>query len=267
MLTNNQIATYHDRGFIKGSKVLTADQVGVLQQEVERVIRDRDNKNVRQPVSVNNLSKPETPVWQVVNIWAASDPFFKLISNSTIVEEVAQLTSANELRVWHDQIQYKPSSTGGVNMWHQDAPYWPILQPKNLMLTAWVALDDVDEENGAMSMVPGSHQWGDQIAFLHSIKSFDAMPAEFEGHRLEVVSCPVEKGAVHYHHSLAWHGSNANRSGRPRRAIALHYLNEKIHFSAAGGHVMKQFVTVADGEVIRGDKFPLVYERATESVA
>jgi len=30
---------------------------------------------------------------------------------------------------------------------------------------------------------------------------------------------------------------------------------------------MKKFVTVADGEVLRGDQFPLVYERAAEAVA
>ncbi|HEX4123259.1 MAG TPA: phytanoyl-CoA dioxygenase family protein [Tepidisphaeraceae bacterium] len=267
MLSKPQLTAFHDRGFVLGNEALTDEQVGVLQQEVERVIRDRNNKNTRQPVSISNLSKPETPVWQIVNIWAASDPFYELISNSQIVEDVAQLTEASELRIWHDQIQYKPSGTGGVNMWHQDAPYWPILEPKNQMLTAWVALDDVDEDNGCMRMVPGSHRWGDQIQFLHKIESFDAMPAEFEGQKLEVVSCPVPKGVVHFHHSLTWHGSGANTSGRPRRAIALHYLNERIHYKAAGGHLMKQFVTVADGEVLRGDKFPLVYDRTAEPVA
>jgi phytanoyl-CoA hydroxylase len=267
MLTETQVAAFHDRGLLKGSKVLTDEQVGVLQQEVERVIRDRDNKNVRQPVNIANLSKPETPVWQIVNIWAASPPFFSLISHRTIVEEVAQLTAANELRIWHDQIQYKPSTGGGPTLWHQDAPYWPILSPLDKMLTAWVALDDVDEENGCMWMVPHSQSWGNQISFLQSLKSMDAMPKEFEGHPLEAVPCPVQKGAVHYHHSLTWHGSDFNRSGRPRRAIALHYLNEQIHYSAAGGHLMKKFVTVADGEVLRGDQFPLVYERAAEAVA
>lgn len=268
MLSKTQLSAFQDRGFVLGNKVLTDEQVGVLQQEVERVIRDRENKDVRQPVCLGNISRtPDTVIWQIVNIWQASDPFYQLISHPQVVDEVAQLTGASELRIWHDQIQYKPSSGGGVNMWHQDAPYWPILEPKNQMLTAWVALDDVDEENGCMRMVPGSHKWGDQIKFLHTIKSFDAMPTEFEGHKLEVVSCPVPKGTVHFHHSLTWHGSGANSSGRPRRAIALHYLNERIHYQAAGGHVMKQFVTVADGEVLRGEHFPLVYDRTAEPVA
>ena len=108
-------------------------------------------------------------MWQIVNIWEASEPFFKLIHNPTIVEEMAQLTQAKVLRIWHDQIQYKPAQTGGVNMWHQDAPLWPILAPMT-EVTAWVALDDVDEENGCMSMVPGSHLWGDHMSDLAKLK-------------------------------------------------------------------------------------------------
>src|SRR5436190_39806 len=82
---------------------------------------------------------------------------------------------------------------GGHNMWHQDSPYWPTLAPKDVMVTAWVALDDVDEGNGCMRMMPGTHQWGDSIAFIHTMKDFYNPPAEFEGRKLEVRNCPVPK--------------------------------------------------------------------------
>src|SRR5260370_20757690 len=95
-----------------------------------RVIADRDKNDVPQPVLLRNLSGDDkAPVWQIVNIWEASAPFKELISNPKIVAETAQLTQASELRIWHDQIQYKPAHIGGINMWHQDAPFWPILNP------------------------------------------------------------------------------------------------------------------------------------------
>lgn len=87
------------------------------------------------------------------------------------------------------------------------------------------------------------------------------MPAEFEGHTVTVKKCPVKKGEVHYHHSLTWHGSHANTSGRNRRAIALHYMTEETHYVASGDHPMKPFVTVADGELLQGEHFPLVWQR------
>ena len=70
-----------------------------------------------------------------------------------------------DIQIWHDQIQYKPPHHGGINNWHQDAPYWPVLKPET-PVTAWIALDDVDESNGCMWMVPGSHKWGNNIEML-----------------------------------------------------------------------------------------------------
>jgi len=259
MLTAGQIEQFRRDGYLRGSQVISDDQVGILQEEILRVIRDRDDKSLPQPVLCHNMNgDPERAVWQIVNIWEASPPFKELVLNPQIGEEMAQLTNATTLRIWHDQIQYKPASVGGVNMWHQDAPYWPILAPMT-EVTAWVALDDVDEENGCMSMVPGSHLWGNHIKFLESLPNFEAMPSSYDGHSIKVRTCPVRKGEVHFHHALTWHGSNANRSARPRRAIALHFMTQETRYVASGDHVMKPFAEVADGEVMSGAHFPVAW--------
>ncbi len=168
------------------------------------------------------------------------------------------MTDAQELRIWHDQVQYKPPQKGGINMWHQDAPLWPIIAPMT-EVTAWIALDDADEDNGCMSMVPGSHLWGDNIAFLNTLESYEAMPASFAGHAIRVDRCPVKAGEVHYHHALTWHGSHANTSPRPRRAIAMHYMTQDTRYVASGQHIMKPYVTVQDNEILQGEYFPQVY--------
>ncbi|MGH3499543.1 MAG: phytanoyl-CoA dioxygenase family protein [Nocardioidaceae bacterium] len=261
MLTQDQVARFREDGFVKGGRVLDDEQVEELRAELQRVIDDRGDDRVPQPVSLSNLGGNEAhPVWQIVNIWQASKPFNALIHHSQIGEELAQLTGAGELRVWHDQIQYKPAEQGGVNHWHQDAPLWPIVRPME-QVTAWVALDDVDESNGCMSMVPGSHRWGDQIPYLRGIEGFD-LPSTFDGHPVEAVSRPVAKGEVHFHHALTWHGSHQNTSARPRRAIAIHAMGDQSRYVADGQHLMKQYVTVADGAKLEGEAFPVIYRRS-----
>ena len=168
--------------------------------------------------------------------------------------------SATELRVWHDQIQYKPPQVGGVNGWHQDSPLWGILMPKTSQVSAWVALDDVDESNGCMRMVRGSYHWGSQMPFLREVGDIHKMPDRFEDNRLEVELCPVPKGHVHYHHALTWHGSHNNMSDGPRRAIAVHYMTSETIYDESGNHLMKPFVTVNDGDKLAGDRFPLVMD-------
>ena len=261
MLNQDQVEAFRAKGFLLGERVLSDGQVDVLREGLDRVITDKGNSQKPQPVHVVNMSRnPETSVWQVVNIWEANEAFRGLIYTPQIVEEVAQLTAARQLRVWHDQIQYKPAEKGGINMWHQDSPYWPILTPKTRQVTAWVALDNADKSNGCMSMVSGSYHWGNQIDFLHTFKDYDAIPSAFQGHELEVDLCAVPKGHVHYHHSLTWHGSHANTSEEPRRAIAIHYMTEETRYDANGNHVMKPFVEVADGEQFAGGHFPLVWD-------
>jgi phytanoyl-CoA hydroxylase len=260
MLAPAQVDQFQTQGFLKSSKVLTDAEVDLLRSELERVMRETESPHVPQPVSISNLNgSAATPVWQIVNIWEASTPFRRLIAHPTIVKEVAQISGAKELRLWHDQIQFKPASFGGVNHWHQDWPYWPSIAPQNEQVSAWIALDDVDEENGCMSMVPGSHLWGNSIEFLQGLPDFSAMPKSHDGHEIEVCRVPVKKGEVHYHHCLTWHGSHANQSGRPRRAIACHYMTEKTHFVASGNHLMKRFVEVSDGQKLEGAHFPLVW--------
>src|SRR6185295_10122771 len=120
MLTAAQVERFKAQGFLKSSKVLSDTEVDVLRSELERVMLETTRPEIPQPVSISNLTAASgTPVWQIVNIWEASQPFRRLIAHPTIVEEVAQITRAKELCLWHDQIQFKPASFGGVNHWHQ----------------------------------------------------------------------------------------------------------------------------------------------------
>jgi len=260
-MRDDQFQRYRADGFCLGDVVLSDADVEELRGELDRVIAERD-KDVPQPVLLRNLSAdPGKTVWQIVNIWQASGPFQALLNKPGIADMAARLAGARELRIWHDQIQYKPAAVGGVNMWHQDSPYWPVLEPKTAQVTAWIALDDVDEENGCMWMVPKSHEWGVQVDFLHTLKAFDDMPSDFQRRSLEPVACPVRKGQVHFHQSLTWHGSNANRSGRPRRAVALHFMTEEtVRVSNGKSHPMEPFMKVASGEKVAGDVFPLVWQ-------
>ena len=109
-----QVDTFLEKGFLLGSRALSDEQVEELREELARVIDDYERDDVTQPVHIVNLGgREESPVWQVVNIWEASSAYHRLVHNPVIVEEIGQLTAATELRVWHDQIQYKPPQVGG----------------------------------------------------------------------------------------------------------------------------------------------------------
>ena len=61
-------------------------------------------------------------VVQIVNIWQAHPAYREHIARPDIVEMALQLSPTDTLRVWHDQIQYKPPNVGTSTRWHQDFP-------------------------------------------------------------------------------------------------------------------------------------------------
>ena len=250
-------AQYWREGFVNGGPLLDPAEIDVLRQELDRVIAQQKTPGVAQPYNICNMGKAGSEVWQIVNIWQSSAAFAALLRKPRLVEILSAISGGKELRLWHDQVQYKPAGTGGVNWWHQDCPYWPCLTPADELHTAWIALDDAAEDNGCMSMVPGSHTWGDAITHLQGLTDFDHPPADYHGHAVRKVFTPVKAGSVHFHHSYTWHGSHANTSGRPRRAIALHIMTDRV-LRKAGTHLLSKEIAVEMGQPVRGPLFPIV---------
>ena len=267
LLTQDQLDEFHLRGFVKGSRVLDDGQVETLREELRRVMEGRtERKPIRQTNLLDNSEKAkqtgQDTIVQVVNIWEASTPFLELVKHPEITATVSRLcNNTDTLRVWHDQIQYKPPHTGGMLDWHQDHPAWPMIVPADLV-SAWVALDDVEVENGCMWMVPGSHRWGKVplVTDPDGTVSPDASCLP-EGVEVRIEPVPVKKGEVCFHHCMTWHNSRANKTDRPRRAFATHYMPGYTIYHPQRYHPMEQRVQVKPGEVLAGPGFPVVYRR------
>jgi ectoine hydroxylase-related dioxygenase (phytanoyl-CoA dioxygenase family) len=271
MLISQQVAQFDRDGFLNGGRVLDDAQVEELRDELDRVIAASKRgfaSGEATPVRISDISAGRGgEVWQIVNIWEASPAFERLLYLEPVAMAISQLAQHPDIQIWHDQIQYKPPRHGGINNWHQDAPYWPVIKPST-PVTAWIALDDVDASNGCMWMVPGSHKWGDHIKLLErtpreqffNVGADFAPAADAEIQQVKIVPWPVRKGEVSYHHCMTWHGSHENRSDRPRRAIALHFMTGDARFVAPGSHPMKQFIDLPDGASMRdaGEHFPHV---------
>lgn len=274
MLSNEQVQFFETNGFLNGGKVLTNEQTDELKNDLMKMIDHGPEgfaSDAPRPVSFRNLSGDDNaPVFQIVNIWEASKSFERLLYHPAVVGAISQLTKMKDLQIWHDQVQYKPSGKGGTNYWHQDSPLWPSISPLT-PVSAWIALEDADEENGCMWMVPGSHKWGNclthfqklhqnpDLKFTDITKDFTP-PKDAPIQEIKPVCWPVKKGEVSFHHSLTWHGSPPNKSNRPRPAIAMHYMTSEAVFVKKANHLMAQFIDLPDGAPMSqaGPHFPVV---------
>jgi len=269
-----QLDAWKNQGFVNIGRLLAEDELIELRDEMDRFVDSAFHRNApaaELPFIARNLSEvPGDVVHQFVNLWEVSAVFRRAIAHPRIVAAAAELAGTGDLQVWYDQAQCKPPHSGGASEWHQDAPYWQPIGPP-IALTAWIALDDAELDNGCMWMVPGSHRWGDHMADLmkqrerRDITSFgDLPPVEPPPGAPEWQSpcpCPVRAGEVHFHHCLTWHGSPVNRTERPRRSFAVHYLPRGVHFVGHAEHPLAARIRVAEGAPMLEDpeRFPVVY--------
>jgi len=98
-----------------------------------------------------------------------------------------------------------------------------------LALTMWVALDIVDEINGCVRYVKGSHKNGlrphrrtKTLGFSQGISDFGS-----ELDQTHEVMCLAQPGDLLAHHAMTIHRAEANRSERQsRRALGFIFYGE-----------------------------------------
>jgi ectoine hydroxylase-related dioxygenase (phytanoyl-CoA dioxygenase family) len=171
-----------------------------------------------------------------------------------------QLSGADGIRFFHDHALYKDPGDSKPTPWHQDYPFWPMENGKE-SLSIWIALDDVDESNGCMMFVPGSHKTGklSAIPLNNPTNLFDYVEDE-ELKSRKPVMCPMKAGSCTFHNGLTFHYAHANRTAQPRRAFAIIYMPDGTIFNGKK-HLVTDGSGFSEGDTLKGGLFPLLAER------
>jgi phytanoyl-CoA hydroxylase len=117
----------------------------------------------------------------------------------------------------------KPPNLGVGQPYHQDAHYL-VTNPDTLM-AAWIACDDVDEENGCLHVVPGSQ---DDPVHPHEKPLDPAQRVYEEVHSARLrqeIAVPLKQGSAVFFSGHVLHRSGNNFTERRRRAYVLHYAD------------------------------------------
>ena len=162
--------------------------------------------------------------WHHQRRWA-----YDLATDPAILERMAELLGP-DLVLWAMFAWYKEPRTGKRIPWHQDASYWPIEPKKNV--TAWLALDQCDRDNGCLRIIPGSHRAAIGHVALSDPGSWfgqGADPAAVDESR--AIDLVLQPGEFVLFNEGTLHGSQANRSGRARYACSLRYTSPEVNLN------------------------------------
>ena len=149
------------------------------------------------------------------------DPFFRgyLLNRrwKTLAEELLGEEAVPTGCEWFN----KPVGTSQATPAHQDNHYFNLAPPH--VVTLWLALDDVDEENGCMRYLPGSHLDGRRPHRRSEVLGFSQEIADY-GPRERATDRPalLQPNDLVAHHGWTIHRAEENRStSRSRRSFAM----------------------------------------------
>lgn len=260
-LTDEQVAFFHEHGYVSGVQILSPEQVDVLRSELAEWFHPgHPGQELWHEYHSNESTDPNAVLFHALGAWRIKPGFHDVLWHPAFTVPASQLLDG-AVRFWHDQLFCKPARHGGVVAWHQDYSYWTRTQPM-AHLTCWIALDDSTRDNGCLQYIPGSHRWnllpitglaGDMEAIREVLD--DAQWRQFQ----QPVPIELNAGQASFHHPLMVHGSFANHTDRPRRATVINALRDGVK-SATNDPLMQGAPPIPSGSEIEGQFHPHLFD-------
>ena len=248
ILSQDQRRFYFDRGYLLVENAISRKWVQRLLDTTDQMIEQ--SRSLQQSNAVFDfepghtsasprLRRLSTPVDQHPEYWAYA-------AESVLADIAADLVGP-DVKFHHAKLNFKWAAGGEEVKWHQDITYWP--HTNYSPLTIGTYLYDVDEDQGPLAVVPGSHkgelydQYNEAGDWVGCIAESDLGQVDLDN--VDYLMGPA--GSVTIHNCRLIHGSKKNRSpkGRPlllnaySSADAFPYTYNPINSPAYSGQIVR----------------------------
>ena len=259
-LTQDQIASYQENGFIVIEDFLTPDELAEWRQSVDEAVAQREDRKLADGRMRSADSYYDNVFIQRINLWQDHAGMRKLMLDPRLGKMATELAGVDGIRIWHDQALIK-QPWGNPTGWHLDNPYWSFSSRDAISI--WVALDDATLENGCLYFIPGTHKtatW-DNSGIGSNIGDLFRFYTDWA--TLPSVSAPMKAGSCSFHNGLLAHGAGANMTPGWRRAMTCGSMPDGSTFNGQQNILPpEKFESYQIGDVLEDDTLnPLIYHR------
>ena len=227
-LTSEQEEQFENDGYIIIRNLFSEAEIGVLKNEVPKIFLERREENVREKDGKTVRTSFATHTY--------NDIYAEFVRHPNVLEPAEQLLDG-KVYVHQFKLNAKAAFTGDVWQWHQDFGTWhrddDMPEPNAMNLA--VFLDEVNEFNGPLYLIPKSHKYG-VLDAGHDISTTSyplwTLDGDLIRKMVEEVGIVAPKGPAgtgFFFHSCLVHASPPNISPWDRLIVYLSYNNVKNH--------------------------------------
>ena len=222
MLTRSQIEAYNEAGAIVVPDVLSGEEVARLRRVTDEFVERARGVSAHDDVyDLEDTHTPEAPrVRRIKAPHLHHGAFAALVRHPGVVAALRDLWGP-DIRFDTAKLNMKSAGFGAAVEWHQDWAFYP--HTNDDLAAVGVMMDDMEQENGPLLVVPGSHRG--PVHDHHADGRFcGAMdPTRNEVDYASAIPLNGKAGAITIHHVRAVHGSAPNTSARDRRLLLFQF--------------------------------------------
>src|SRR5215470_19152267 len=223
-LTDEQVASYHREGYLALPRFLDPDRVEALRRLTDAFVeRSRSLTRTDAIFDLDPRHTAAAPAVRRIKNPADNDPLYLWVTQESPILDVVSELIGSSIRFHHSKLNLKGGLIGAPVEVHQDAAFYP--HSNDDVLAVGLLLDDPNAENGAMSVLPGSHRgpiythYDAQGRFVGGMRAEDI--ARLDRHAAVLLALPA--GSIHIHHYRLVHWSAPNTSPADRRLLINAY--------------------------------------------
>ena len=218
MLTGAQKTFYDTNGYLMVENVVSADQLQKMQEVTNALIEA--SKQISESDEVYDLDKghsADSPRLTRIKLPHKRDPIFQEVLTASGITKVLNDLLGPDTALITSKLNTKAPGGGAAVEWHQDWAFYP--HTNDDLLAFGVLLEDVEEDNGPLMVIPGTHKA--PILSHHANGVFcgaiDPDDPLFEAEK--AITLTGKAGSMTVHHSRLLHGSAPNVSDRARKIL------------------------------------------------
>jgi ectoine hydroxylase-related dioxygenase (phytanoyl-CoA dioxygenase family) len=233
---------FREDGFFVLEDVVSAQDLETLRTEATRLVEERELEMERLGVDVIDLDHRGSRYFlHAYGRSSAVEGFLR----SDLMVEVARAALGETLYLFNEQYVIKAAETGMTFSWHQDSGF--IEYAHRPYLTCWIALDDIDEANGTIYVLPYARA-GTRDVVAHER---DEASNDLVGYFGDDPGDPmiVSAGSIVCFSSTLLHRSGANTTDHMRRVYVAQYSAEPILNEEGSGPRL-----LADPLLVKGER-------------
>ena len=216
MLSKDEIEFYTENGYLMIENAVNEEQLSRLQEITYALIEK--SRSVIENNDVFDLDEghgPDNPRLTRIKLPHKQDPYYwDVLKSSRMTEVLTSLLGANTA-IQTSKLNTKAPGGGAAVEWHQDWAFYP--HTNDDMLAFGLMLEDVDQANGPLQVIPGSHK-GPVLSHHNADGVFCGAvdPSDPDFNLDKAVTLTGKAGSMTVHHARLLHGSAPNVSDRNR---------------------------------------------------